>query len=119
MHSSALILNSSWTDCVLISQAAEVMAQMQQVIGRGMPASLLARSPTVVGVAEILASMPAVDPSAEFAIPRAPFTAAQKAAGVPCSLRQDDMARRFLVSTARILYSTLHLGYSKSRVSII
>ena len=44
-----------------------------------------------------LASMPAADPTAEFAIPRAPFTAAQKAAGVPCSLRQEDMARRFLV----------------------
>ena len=70
---------------------------MQQVVGRGMPASLLARSPTVVGLAETLASMPAADPTSEFAIPRAPFTAAQKAAGVPCSLRQEDMARRFLV----------------------
>ena len=70
---------------------------MQQVIGRGMPASLLARCPTVVGLAETLAAMPAVDPSAEFAIPKAPFTAAQKAAGVPCSLRQEDMAQRFLV----------------------
>ena len=70
---------------------------MQRVVGRGMPASLLARSPTVVGLAETLASMPAADPTAEFAIPRAPFTAAQKAAGVPCSLRQEDMARRFLV----------------------
>ena len=81
-----------------MSQAAEVMAQMQQVIGRGMPASLLARSPTVAGLAETLAAMPAVDPSAEFAIPKAPFTAAQKAAGVPCSLRQEDMAQRFLVT---------------------
>ena len=70
---------------------------MQQVVGRGMPASLLARSPTVVGLAETLAGMPAADPASEFAIPRAPFTAAQKAAGVPCSLRQEDMARRFLV----------------------
>ena len=73
------------------------MSQMQRVVGRGMPASLLARSPTVAGLAETLAAMPAADPSAEFAIPRAPFTAAQKAAGVPCSLRQEDMARRFLV----------------------
>ena len=73
------------------------MAKMQQVVGRGMPTSLLARSPTVVGLAETLASMPAADPTSEFAIPRAPFTAAQKAAGVPCSLRQEDMARRFLV----------------------
>ena len=74
---------------------------MQRVVGRGMPASLLARSPTVVGLAETLASMPAADPTSEFAIPRAPFTAAQKAAGVPCSLRQEDMARRFLVRLCR------------------
>ncbi|CAK0785103.1 hypothetical protein CVIRNUC_008309 [Coccomyxa viridis] len=82
-------------------QAADVMAKMQRVVGRGMPASLLARSPTVVGLAETLASMPAADPTAEFAIPRAPFTAAQKAAGVPCSLRQEDMARRFLEDPER------------------
>ncbi len=85
---------------------------MQQVIGRGMPASLLARSPTVAGLAETLAAMPAVDPSAEFAIPKAPFTAAQKAAGVPCSLRQEDMAQRFLVSDPSPCHSPEDSGFS-------
>ena len=98
-------------------QAAEVMAQMQHVIGRGMPASLLARSPTVVGLAETLAAMPAVDPSAEFAIPHAPFTPAQKAAGVPCSLRQEDMARRFLVSTS-VTSHTLLQGFPSCKVTL-
>ena len=102
---------------VCILQAAEVMAQMQQVIGRGMPASLLARSPTVVGLAETLAAMPAVDPSAEFAIPRAPFTPAQKAAGVPCSLRQEDMARRFLVRASLTSHRLLE-GFWSRKVTL-
>ena len=69
--------------------------------------------PTVVGLAETLAAMPAVDPSAEFAIPRAPFTPAQKAAGVPCSLRQEDMARRFLVRTSLTSHRLLEGFWSR------
>lgn len=58
---------------------------------------MLARSPTVQGLAETLAAIPPVDPQRQDAISPAPFTASQRAAGVPCAAMQEGAARSYLV----------------------
>ncbi len=57
------------------------MARVRKATGVAVPTLVLYRSPSVVALAETLASMPRAIAGA---IPRAPFTPAQKAAGVPC-----------------------------------
>ena len=58
---------------------------------------MLARSPTVQGLAETLAAIPPVNPQQQYAISHAPFTPAQRAAGVPCAAMQETAARSYLV----------------------
>ena len=57
------------------------MARVRKATGAAVPTLVLYRSPTVVSLAETLAGMPR---AVAGTIPRAPFTPAQKAAGVPC-----------------------------------
>ena len=64
---------------------------------------MLARSPTVQGLAETLAAIPPVNPQQQDAISHAPFTPAQRAAGVPCAAMQESAARSYLVSAPPML----------------
>ena len=61
---------------------------------------MLARSPTVQGLAETLAAIPPVNPQQQDTISHAPFTPAQRAAGVPCAAMQETAARSYLVRAA-------------------
>ena len=54
---------------------------MRKATGCSVPTVTLYRAPTVAGLASALAGMPRAAPGS---IPKAPFTPAQKAAGVPC-----------------------------------
>ena len=74
------------------------MQKLHAVAGQELPSSMLARSPTVQGLAETLAAIPPVDPQRQDAISPAPFTASQRAAGVPCAAMQEGAARSYLVT---------------------
>ena len=54
---------------------------MRKATGCSVPTIMLYRAPTVADLASALAGMPRAAPGS---IPKAPFTPAQKAAGVPC-----------------------------------
>lgn len=54
---------------------------MRKATGCSVPTVTLYRAPTVAGLASALAGMPRAAPGS---IPKAPFTPAQKAVGVPC-----------------------------------
>ena len=73
------------------------MQRLHGIAGQELPSSMLARSPTVQGLAETLAAIPPVDPQQQDAISHAPFTPAQRAAGVPCAAMQERAARSYLV----------------------
>ena len=80
-----------------IAQVAEVMQRLHGIAGQALPSSMLARSPTIQGLAETLAAIPPIDPQRQGSISRAPFTASQRAAGVPCAAMQEGAAHSYLV----------------------
>ena len=57
------------------------MKRVRKATGCSVPTVTMYRAPTVAGLASALAGMPRAAPGS---IPKAPFTPAQKAAGVPC-----------------------------------
>ncbi len=74
-----------------------MMQRLHGIAGQELASSMLARSPTVQGLAETLAAIPPVNPQQQDAISHAPFTPAQRAAGVPCAAMQESAARSYLV----------------------
>jgi hypothetical protein len=93
------------------AQAAEVMKRVREASGRAVPTVTLFRAPTIVGLAGALAGMPRASLGA---IPRAPFSAAEKAAGVPCPTSMEGYGQRALdapeQADARNIPVTLRLG---------
>ena len=84
-------------------QVGEVMQRLHGIAGQALPSSMLARSPTIQGLAETLAAIPPVDPQRQGSISRAPYTASQRAAGVPCAAMQEGAAHSYLVSPEPLL----------------
>ncbi len=80
-HSSSLTTRT-W-------QAGKVMIRVRQVVGKDVPTAQLFRTPTIAGLALALGRINAGP--AQAAIPRAGFSAEQRAAGVPCSANQQQM----------------------------
>ncbi len=87
------------------------MKRVRKATGRAVPTVTLFRAPTVAGLADVLAGMPR---AAAGAIPRAPFTAAQKAAGVPCPTNMEGFGHGYLTAPeetgAKLIPVTLHMG---------
>ena len=65
------------------------MAKIRQATNSDVPTSQLFRTPTIADLAQALERMGQGE--AEQAIPRASFSAAERAAGVPCSANQQQM----------------------------
>jgi len=108
------------------AQAAEVMTRVRKATGAAVPTAALFRAPTIADLAGVLAGMPRGEAGA---VPRAPFTAAQKAAGVPCSSNMQGMGRTALeapeqVACANIpvtlrLAGALDLGALRAAVALL
>jgi len=65
------------------------MIRVRQAVGKDVPTAQLFRTPTIAGLA--LALERAGQGAEQAAIPRASFSAEQRAAGVPCSANQQQM----------------------------
>ena len=78
------------------------MQRLHGIAGQALPSSMLARSPTIQGLAETLAAIPPIDPQRQGSISRAPYTASQRAAGVPCAAMQEGAAHSYLVLPDRL-----------------
>jgi len=81
------------------AQAAEVMTRVRKATVAAVPTAALFRAPTIADLAAVLAGMPRGEAGA---VPRAPFTAAQKAAGVPCSSSMQGMGRTALEAPEQV-----------------
>ena len=76
-----------------------MVKRAREAAGCAVPMVMLRCAPTIAGLAGVPASMPH---AAAAAIPRAPFTAAQKAAGVPCLSDLECMGREFLTAPEQV-----------------
>ncbi len=75
------------------------MTRVRKATGAAVPTAALFRAPTIADLAAVLAGMPRGEAGA---VPRAPFTAAQKAAGVPCSSSMQGMGRTALEAPEQV-----------------
>ena len=73
-------------------QAGTVIRKIRQATDQDVQIAQLFRTPTIAGLAEALVRSGTGDPSTSQAIPRADFTPEQRAAGVPLSANQEQMA---------------------------
>ena len=89
-------------------QAGKVMIRVRQAVGRDVPTVQLFRTPTIAGLADALgrtAGAAARGEAASQAIPRAGFSAEQRAAGVPCSANQEQMLVLHQMAPASAAYN--------------
>ena len=88
---SSLSTQLSWSK-LLCKQVGMVMAKVRASIWSGAPTALLFRAPTIRGLAqEIEAARGSAAQKTDLAIPRAPFTDAERAAGVEVLPMQADL----------------------------
>ena len=75
------------------AQAAKVMIRVRQATASSVPTAQLFATPSIAGLAEAIARLALADGSgaAQDAIPRASYSAEERAAGVPCSANQEQM----------------------------
>jgi hypothetical protein len=74
-----------------LRQASKVMIAVRREVGCEVPTAQLFRTPTIAALAAALSHASAGGRSEAGAIPRASFSAEQRAAGVPCSANQEQM----------------------------
>ncbi len=75
----------------MLRQASKVMIAVRRVVGCEVPTAQLFRTPTIAALAAALSHASAGGRSGAGAIPRAGFSAEQRAAGMPCSANQEQM----------------------------
>ena len=75
------------------AQAARVMIRVRQATDSSVPTAQLFATPTIAGLSEAMERLALADGSgaAQDAIPRASYSADERAAGVPCSANQEQM----------------------------
>ena len=84
------------------------MIRVRQAVGYDVPTVQLFRTPTIAGLADALertAGAAARGEAASQAIPRAGFSAEQRAAGVPCSANQEQMLVLHQMAPASAAYN--------------
>ena len=74
-----------------LRQASKVMIAVRREFGCEVPTAQLFKTPTIAGLAAVLQQSSADSEHAASIIPRASFSAQERAAGVPCSANQEQM----------------------------
>ena len=87
------------------AQAGKAMIRVRQATGRDVPTAQLFRTPTIAGLAEVLERSAGGGAAEAEAIPRAGFSAEQRAAGVPCSANQEQMLVLHQMAPASAAYN--------------
>ena len=75
----------------MLRQANKVMIAVRREFGCAVPTAQLFKTPTVAGLAAALQQSCADGEAAASAIPRASFSAQERATGMPCSANQEQM----------------------------
>ena len=75
----------------MLRQASKVMIAVRREFGCEVPTAQLFKTPSIAGLAVELQQSSADGELAASAIPRASFSAQERAAGVPCSANQEQM----------------------------